>query len=286
MQTTSENYEELAVGDTAFQRYTILGRLGRGSTSVVYEAESLEERGRIVALKVLNEASAKNRKLVELFRSEVKLAKQLDHPNLVKGYEYVKDGIWEAYAMELLSGGNLHDLIYHNGSLRIEESFHMLEQICCGLRALHKNGIVHRDLKPQNILIGSTWQVKITDFSTALVAGNRPLPYDYGQVGTLEYMSPEVLSKGKADERSDIFALGAIAYQMITGELPFPQTRFSDRSNANKRPKVIPPHKRTAECPKRLSKLIVKCLKVKPHRRIQTAEKFLDELRTVYQYVE
>lgn len=286
MQSDSENYEELQPGDTAFRRYEILDRLGRGSTSVVYKAESLEEKGRIVALKVLNKASAENRKLVELFRSEVKLAKQLEHPNLVKGYEYVKEGIWEAYAMELLSGGNLHDLIYHNGSLRIEESFHMLEQICCGIQALHSNGIVHRDLKPQNILVGSTWQVKITDFSTALVAGNRPLPFDDGQVGTPEYMSPEVLSKGKADERSDIFALGAIAYQMLTGELPFPQTRFSDRSNLEKRPKVIPPHKRNSHCPKQLSKLIVKCLKVKPHRRIQSAEKFLKELRSVFQYAE
>ncbi len=281
MQTTLKNYEELHEGDIAFGRYRVRGRLGHGSTSVVYEAESLEDENRVIALKVLNQKSAANQKLVELFRSEVKLAKQLDHPNLVRGYEYVKNGVWEAYAMELLNGGNLHDLIYHNGTLSTEESFHMLEQICCGIEALHSHGIVHRDLKPKNILVSSTWQVKITDFSTALIEGNRPLPYDLGQVGTPEFMSPEVISKGVADERSDIYALGAIAYQMMTGQLPFPQTRFSDQVDSLKRGKILPPHKKNIDCPKRLSKLILKSLREKPARRVQTAAKFLDELRTI-----
>ena len=278
MQGLTDNYESLSGGEIAFARYKVIRYLGRGSTSVVYAAVSTKEPERLVALKVLSSASSANPNLVELFRNEVKVVRSIRHQNVVEGYEYLKNGPWEAYAMELLEGGSLHDLLYHSGPLKLDECIHFLKEISQGVKALHDDGIVHRDLKPQNILMNKSWQAKITDFSTAQWINGKSLPYDFGQVGTFEYMSPEVLSKGIADVRSDIFAIGVIAYQMFTGQLPYESTQFADRIELVRRGKPKSPHLLRPECSKVLSRVIMKAMHERPSKRYPSIQAFLDAL--------
>ena len=175
------------------------------------------------------------------------------------------------------SCGTLSERLDRVQRFSLDDALEMLVQIATGLEYLHQQGIVHRDLKPHNVLIALDGQAKISDFSTALWP-EADLPYDIGQVGTFEYMSPEVLEAGVADHRSDVFALGIIAYQLVTGQLPYQSTQFADRLELNRRGKPTPAHRLCSDCPRTLSRLIAKAMKKKPTRRLQSAGEMLDAL--------
>lgn len=266
------SYDNLSPGAVAFGRYRILRYLGRGSTSVVYACSLVENPDLVAALKVLTETAANDQRLVARFRNEVRVCNRLNHPNIIRSIEFLQNSHCEAYTMELVEGGNLHDLIYHQGALEVSECIRLLCQLCSGVQAIHDCGIVHRDLKPRNILMTLRREVKISDFTTALSLDSGRLPYDVGAVGTFEYMSPEVLKKGRADPRSDVFGIGVIAYQMITGQLPFQSTKFVDQVELKRRGRAQPPHRLRSDCPKPLSRLVMKALMDKPSRRFQTAK--------------
>lgn len=272
------NYENLSPGSIVFNRYKILRYLGRGGTSVVYACAHTDNQEMVAALKVLSDNAAKDEKIVARFRSEIRVASRLDHPHVVQVIEFVRNTYSEAYSMELVEGGSLHDLLCHQERPQISEIVRLLQQICKGVQAIHKAGIVHRDLKPKNILLTLKRDVKISDFSTAICPDAGRLPYDEGAVGTYEYMSPEVLTKGKADLRSDVFAVGVIAYQMLTGELPFQTRKFADKIAPTRQGRLKAPSLIRSDCPSSLAQLVMKALQVKPTKRFQTAEEMDDAL--------
>lgn len=285
MSLESSDYENLIPGATIFDNYRILRCLGKGSTSVVYACRVLEEYELLAAVKILSKEAAKDSRIATRFRNEIRMSHRVNHPNVIHCIEYLKNDSAEAFSMELAEGGSLHDLMFNQGALDLRQSLRILLQLCKAVQAIHNAGIVHRDLTPRNILMTLQHDVKVADFSTAVCPKAGPMPFDIGRVGTFEYMSPEVLKYGVSDVRSDIFGLGVIGYQMITGELPFKSINFVARDEPERRSKPIPPRKLRPQCPKSLNKVLLKALMVKPHKRFQSANEMLEALQSVQQEI-
>ncbi|HQH26226.1 MAG TPA: protein kinase, partial [Oligoflexia bacterium] len=186
------NYDNLLPGTVVFENYRVLRTVGKGATSVVYACCLSDEYELVAALKVLSRKAQADEKIAARFRNEINVLKLIRHPNVVQYVEFLRNGLAEAFSMELVEGGSLHDLIFSKGLFDVAECIRILSQICLGLQAIHDAGVIHRDLKPKNILMTLRHDIKISDFSTAICPALGPLPYDVGRVGTYEYMSPEV----------------------------------------------------------------------------------------------
>ena len=203
-------------------RYRVLGWIGDGGMGVVYEAEHLDIERR-VALKVLRSEISAQAHLVELFREEARIAGRVGSQNIVEVYDFIElpDGRW-MIAMELLRGRSLLEEI-NDHTLDVERTIAILRQVCKGLGAAHEAGVVHRDIKPDNIMLQEREQrvdhVKILDFGIASIAeGPRT---DLRQAGTPQYLAPEIIKGDSYDDRADIYAVGCMAYQMLSGHVPF-----------------------------------------------------------------
>ncbi|HEX9254927.1 MAG TPA: serine/threonine-protein kinase, partial [Candidatus Angelobacter sp.] len=201
-------------------RYEITGELGRGAMGVVYKALD-PTIGRTVALKTmrLDVHGLDAKEMVRRFQNEARAAGVLNHPNIVTIYDAgEQDGIFYI-AMEFIEGTTLHEVLAEQRVLATDQVLQLTRQICRGLDYAHSNGIVHRDIKPANIMITGNGTVKIMDFGIAKSGGQVT---NTGQVlGTPNYMAPEQVKGRQLDGRSDLFSLGVILYEMLTGEKPF-----------------------------------------------------------------
>ncbi len=215
----------LTQGSIIANRYEVLKPLGKGGMGMVYKAHDrmLEES---VAIKVLRAEFFNNAEMAQRFRKEIKLARKVSHRNVCRIHEYGEDGTMRFISMELVEGNDLKQLARERGGvLPIEETFDLAIQIADGLQAIHDVGIVHRDLKSSNIMLDSRGLVRLMDFGIAKVAGTDRTGgglTSTGQImGTPEYMSPEQCLGDKIDYRSDVYSLGALIYEMFTGQVPF-----------------------------------------------------------------
>ncbi|NIP28455.1 MAG: serine/threonine protein kinase, partial [Phycisphaerae bacterium] len=197
--------------------YKILEKLGEGGMGEVYLAEDTE-LDRKVALKFLPPRFTEDPDVNARFRHEAKAAAALNHPNIVTIHQIGEYESRAFIAMEYVEGHTLTTLAKVSNLRKILD---YTMQICEGLAAAHKSGIVHRDIKPDNILIDNEGRVKIADFGLAKARGRTKLTEEASTLGTLDYMSPEQLSGADVDQRSDIWAVGVVLYEMITGRLPF-----------------------------------------------------------------
>ncbi len=285
MMTTSHSnaldYDNLSPGTVLFNHYRILRCLGKGSTSNVYSCTLLDEYQLVAALKILSSTAAKDPLITARFRNEMRAAEGIHHAHVIDYIDFVKDQHCEALVIELAEGGSLHDLLFRKAKLPLAQSLRILSQLCLGLQAMHDAGVVHRDLKPKNILLTQQQNVKISDFNTALRLNSKASLGDVGIVGTSDYISPEVLLSGVAGPRSDIFALGVIAYQMITGQLPFKRESFAGEQRYKSQAPPPPPNQLRPDCPPALSTLVMHALAEKPAKRTPTARHFYDELQRV-----
>jgi serine/threonine protein kinase len=278
---SGDHFINLQPGTIVNGRYEIVKCLGTGSMGMVYACRHRELAGHIVAMKVLFAEVARDEVAAARFRNEIVASYEVSHPNVVRAYEYFRDGDLIAFTMEYIGGGDLADRISGDEFIPIPETIGMLKQMCSGVQAIHDKGIIHRDLKPENILITAQGQIKITDFGIARTGTGPKLTEHGGVVGTIDYVSPEYLERGQVDARSDIYALGVLAYEMLTGEAPYRGKSVIETMTLRLRSDPEPPHHLRAECPIGLSNVILKAMRRDPELRYQSADEMLDDLKAL-----
>ncbi len=207
-----------AAGTVLAARYQIIGLLGKGGMGEVYRANDLT-LDQPVALKFLPESMASDAAMLARFHNEVRIARQVSHPNVCRVYDLGEVDGRPYLSMEYIDGEDLGSLLRRIGRLPSDKALEFARRICAGLAAAHDKGVLHRDLKPSNIMIDSQGRVFITDFGLAAVTGE--LRETQAREGTPAYMAPEQLAGSEVTTRSDIYALGLVLYEMFAGKRPF-----------------------------------------------------------------
>jgi serine/threonine protein kinase/Flp pilus assembly protein TadD len=272
--------EELSTGSMFAGRYQIIEELGRGGMGKVYRAldKKLNEE---VALKLIKPEIASDKKTLERFSNELKIARKISHRNIGRVYEMMEDKGTHFITMEYVSGEDLRSFIRRSGRIDIPKALLVGRQVCDGLAEAHKQGVVHRDLKPSNIMIDKQGDARIMDFGIARLLTAKGITGAGIMIGTPEYMSPEQVESKEVDQRSDIYSLGIILYEMATGQVPFEgDTPFSvgmkQKGEAPPDPKQI-----NAQIPDDLNILILKCLAKEKEQRYQSAGEVRTELERI-----
>lgn len=212
------------------------------------------------------------------FRNEAVAMIAVDHPHVVRGFGLIEEEGIVAYSMEYVEGGDLAKEMARVTPIPVARALEILGQICDGLAAVHKLGIVHRNITPENILFTRNGVAKIADFGIARTSSGPRLTDHGGVVGTIDYVSPEYLEHGEADHRSDIYALGTIAYEMITQRAPFIGESVVQTMIKRLREQPEPPHVYRQDCPPELSRIVLKALARESEQRYQTAYEMSDDL--------
>jgi beta-lactam-binding protein with PASTA domain len=266
--------------DTLFDgRYRIIRRLGAGGMANVYLAED-QELGRNVAIKILNERHAGDMQFVERFRREAKNAAALSHPNIVSIYDRGEAEGTYYIAMEHLDGRNLKELIVARGPAPVRIAIDYAKQILGALRFAHRNGIVHRDIKPHNVLVDRDGRLKVTDFGIAR-AGASQMTEAGSIVGTAQYLSPEQARGGPIDQRSDLYSLGIVLYELLTGTVPFSGDSPVEIAMKHLSAKPELPSEKKPGLARDLDLLVMRALAKDPDDRFEDADAFEAELDRV-----
>ncbi len=268
---------ELSRGMLFAGRYEIIEALGAGGMGRVYRAHDTKLNEE-VALKLINPEIAADKKTVERFHNEIKVARKIRHKNVCAVYDFHEEGRTLFLTMEYVRGEDLKSLIHRTKTLSVGTSLAIARQIAEGLGEAHKLGVIHRDLKPGNVMIDKDGNAKIMDFGIARVIREKGVTGEGAVIGTPEYMSPEQAEGKEADRRSDIYSLGIILYEMLTGQVPFDGD--TPLSIAMKQKLVAPrdPRDLVSDLPDGLSLLILKCLEKNEEKRYRDADELLREL--------
>jgi serine/threonine protein kinase/Tfp pilus assembly protein PilF len=272
--------EELTTGSTFAGRYQIIEELGKGGMGKVYKAQDTEIKEK-VALKLLKPEIAADKKTIERFQNELKFARKISHRNVCRMYDLNKEEGSYYITMEYVPGEDLKSTIRRVGPVGAGKTIFIAKQVCEGLEEAHRLGVVHRDLKPQNIMIDKEGNARIMDFGIARSITGKGITGAGVMIGTPEYMSPEQAEVKDVDQRSDIYSLGVILYEMVTGRVPFEGETplgiaMKHKSEVPKDPKEL-----NAQIPDDLSGLILKCLEKDKHKRYQNAEEVRSELTNI-----
>ena len=257
-------------------RYRILRKLGAGGMANVYLAED-QSLGRRVAIKILNDRHANDDQFVERFRREATSAAGLSHPNIVSIYDRGEAEGTYYIAMEHLDGRNLKELIIARGPAPAHVAVDYAKQILAALRFAHRHGIVHRDIKRHNVLVDADGRVKVTDFGIARAGGTQMT--EVGSiVGTAQYLSPEQARGAPVDQRSDLYSLGIVLYELLTGTVPFTGDAPVEIAMKHLSDVPEPPSRRRPGIARELDLIVMRALAKDPDDRFQTAEEMEREL--------
>jgi len=271
---------ELGVGSTFADRYHIIEELGKGGMGTVYKARDINVDEN-VALKILNPEISSDEQTIKRFRNELKLTRKISHRNICRVYDLSEyEGI-HYISMEYVSGEDLKSLIHRIGQLTIGKALIIARQVCEGLAEAHRLGVIHRDLKPQNVMIDREGNAKIMDFGIARSVKSKGITEEGLIMGTPEYMSPEQVEGKDVDQRSDIYSLGIILYEMLTGRIPFEGKTPLSVAVKQKSEKPLDPRRINSQIPDRISRLILKCLEKKPEERYQDVNGLLKEIKDI-----
>jgi tetratricopeptide (TPR) repeat protein len=268
---------ELEPGTVLAGRYEILAVLGTGGMGSVYRAQD-RELDRMVALKVIRPELARNPAIVDRFKQELRLSHKVTHRNVVRMYDLSEDAGMRFVTMELVAGRDLRSVLEERGKLPADEAASVLEQICFALQTAHNEGILHRDLKPQNVMVEEHGRVVVMDFGLARTIEGDGMTQSGALVGTMEYMSPEQALGKELDQRSDIFALGLIGYELLTGRMPFKAESAIASLLKRTREAAEPCTKVDPAIPLVLGGIIDKCLAVDVNLRYKSAGEVLHDL--------
>jgi eukaryotic-like serine/threonine-protein kinase len=260
-------------------RYRVMRKLGSGGMADVYLAED-EELGRRVAIKILNDRHANDEQFVERFRREAKNAAGLSHPNIVSIYDRGEAEGTYYIAMEYLDGRSLKELLIARGPMPIDDAVSYTRQILNALRFAHKKGVVHRDIKPHNVMADPDGRLKVTDFGIAR-AGASQMTEAGAIVGTAQYLSPEQARGSPVDQRSDLYSVGVVLYEMLTGHVPFTGETPVEIAMKHLSEAPRPPSTMRPDVSPDLDMIVLRALAKNPDDRFQSAEEMDAELARV-----
>uniref|UniRef100_UPI003FEE1D70 Stk1 family PASTA domain-containing Ser/Thr kinase n=1 Tax=Roseburia sp. TaxID=2049040 RepID=UPI003FEE1D70 len=257
-------------------RYEIIGKIGAGGMSDVYKAKDLT-LGRFVAIKVLKPEFSEDVGFVTKFRTEAQSAAALQHPNIVNIYDVGSENGLHYIVMEYVEGITLKTYIEKKGQLSFKEAVSIAIQVGRGIEAAHNNQIIHRDIKPQNIMISTEGKVKVMDFGIARAASSNTISSDV--MGSVHYSSPEQARNGFVDGKSDIYSLGIVMYEMVTGRVPFDGDTTVAVAIQHLQEEMVKPSAYAPNLPISMEKIILKCTQKNPDRRYENMSALLSDLR-------
>lgn len=257
-------------------RYEIVGKVGTGGMSDVYKAKD-HTLGRYVAIKVLKAEFSEDMTFVTKFRTEAQAAAGLEHPNIVNIYDVGSENGFYYIVMEFVEGITLKTYIEKKGQLNYKETLSIAIQVGRGIQAAHAKNIIHRDIKPQNIIISTDGKVKVTDFGIARAVSEHTIHSDV--MGSVHYASPEQARNGYVSNKSDIYSLGIVMYEMVTGRVPFDGDSTVAVAIQHLQDEMVAPSAYAKDLPISLEKIILKCTQKSPDRRYDSMESLLVDLR-------
>lgn len=257
-------------------RYEIVGKVGTGGMADVYKAKD-HTLGRFVGIKVLKQEFSENVNFVTKFRTEAQSAAGLEHPNIVNIYDVGSENSIHYIVMEYVEGITLKTYIEKKGQLSFKEAVSIAIQVGRGIEAAHNKHIIHRDIKPQNIIISTEGKVKVTDFGIARAASTNTINSDV--MGSVHYASPEQARNGFVDGKSDIYSLGIVMYEMVTGRVPFDGESTVAIAIQHLQEEMVVPSAYAPNLPISMEKIILKCTQKSPDRRYESISDLLLDLK-------
>jgi serine/threonine protein kinase/tetratricopeptide (TPR) repeat protein len=272
--------KELTRGTTFASRYEVIEELGKGGMGKVYRVEDKKIKEEL-ALKLIKPEIAADKKTIERFGNELKFARQIAHRNVCKMYDLSEAEGTHYITMEYVPGEDLKSFIRRAGPLSAGKTIYIAKQVCAGLAEAHRLGVVHRDLKPQNVMIDKEGNVRIMDFGIARSLKAKGVTGAGVMIGTPEYMSPEQAEAKEVGKRSDIYSLGVILYEMVSGKVPFEGETPLSIAMRHKSEAPTDPKELNSQISDDLSSLILKCLEKDKEKRFQSAEEVRSELERI-----
>jgi serine/threonine protein kinase/tetratricopeptide (TPR) repeat protein len=259
-------------------RYRIIEKIGHGGMGIVYKAEDTE-LNITVALKIIRPVYSSDSRFIEQFKKETLTARSVSNKNVIRIHDLGEANNTKYISMEYIKGQNLRDLIKTSGSLSIDTAVNLSRQLCEAIGAAHQKGIVHQDLKPSNIMVDGAGQAYVMDFGLARSFYRTEGGAEKSLTGTPKYMSPEQVKMEKIDQRADIYALGTIMYEMLTGRHPFKAESPEEFMQMHVEKSPVPPSRQNPRIRSQLEKIILKCLEKDKAKRYQNSEEILADLR-------
>lgn len=264
-------------GKVLGSRYELIEKIGSGGMATVYKARDLVLK-RYVAVKVLREEYTTDNEFIKRFNTEAESAASLTHPNIVSVYDVGKEGSLYYIVMELIKGKTLKEIIVEDGRMGWKWSVKIAKQIAQALETAHKNNIIHRDIKPHNIIITEDGTAKVTDFGIAKAVSNSTITAFGTTIGSVHYFSPEHARGGYTDAKSDLYSLGVVLYEMVTGRVPFDADTPVSVALKHMQEKPIEPIVLNPAIPQSLNNLIMKAMQKDPNQRYSSATEMIEDL--------
>ncbi|GFZ29683.1 protein kinase [Clostridium zeae] len=268
------------VGKVLGERYEILEKIGEGGMSYVYKAKCHKLK-RFVAVKILKDSFTNNEEIIEKFKREATAIANLTNPNIVNILDVGTQDNIHYIVMEYVKGKNLKEIINEHGKFSYESAISIASKVANALDCAHRNNIIHRDIKPQNILVTEEGIVKVTDFGIAKSTDSSTITYTNSVMGSAHYFSPEQAKGSYIDCRTDLYSLGVVLYEMVTGRVPFDGESPVAVALKHIQEEVVPPKNINSKIPDSLNTLILKATEKEPIKRYQSAKEMIGDLEKI-----